>query len=98
GLGDGKFHGDTWAWVGERWTRVAKKGPSARSGMGLVHDGRRALLFGGIREERVYDDTWAFEGERWVRRHPLVKPQARAWHALGGDPARQVAVLVGGWD
>ncbi len=98
GLGEGKFHGDTWAWDGERWARVAKKGPSARSGMGLVHDGTRALLFGGIRDERVYDDTWVFEGERWVRRHPLVKPPARAWHALGWDPARQVAVLVGGWD
>jgi hypothetical protein len=63
--------GDTWAWDGAAWHRIAEAGPPPRGSARLAFDGRGVILFGG--RERTPDgyrdlaDTWRLTGRAWVR-------------------------------
>jgi hypothetical protein len=70
--GDGPkgSRGDTWAWNGTAWRKLADTGPEPR-GMGhLAYDKKRdrIVLFGG-RKAWPTDlaDTWEWDGTKWTR-------------------------------
>lgn len=71
--GESFYRGETWAWDGARWSRLADGPPVAFHAMSPF-DGR-VVLFGGRGEGGIdHDSTWRLEGDEWVeldvRRRP----------------------------
>ncbi|TMF06213.1 MAG: hypothetical protein E6I42_02875 [Chloroflexi bacterium] len=67
GRTDGGDVGDTWAWDGTTWTRLAPaQSPSPRTGAAATFDPVRhvVLLFGGSTGS---DETWTWNGQGWRR-------------------------------
>jgi hypothetical protein len=105
GADERAVRGDTWAWDGARWRRVARGGPPARTFPVLVADAarRELLLFGGNRVLFGTDadlhpylgDTWSWDGARWRARR-VAGPEPRAEAAAAYDRARGRVVLFGG--
>jgi hypothetical protein len=98
---DGTLLGDTWAFEGGRWTRLAEAGPPPRSEASMAYDARRgrAVLFGGYHRTpsgTARDgDTWEWDGERWVE-VAAPGPSARSGASFAYDERRGRAVLFGG--
>jgi hypothetical protein len=60
--------GDTWAWDGATWTKLADGGPAKRVMGYIVYDPRRdrVVLFGGrLGWPNDAGDTWEFDGTQW---------------------------------
>lgn len=101
GVGNGGLSGETWAWDGSEWRRVATGGPAGRIDAGMVYDAarERVVLYGGrtspLSTGTTYSDTWEWNGTAWTRIQ-AGGPGARIHFALGYDRARQVTVLYGG--
>lgn len=68
GLGETGMLGDTWAWDGTTWTKLADSGPSRRAMGYMAYDPRRdrVVLFGGrLGWPNDASDTWEFDGTQW---------------------------------
>ncbi len=90
---------DTWEWNGVRWINIRTPvAPSPRCAPAMTYDPvrRRCVLFGGS-DLRPRNDTWVYDGSTWTQLFPQNSPGPR-WSSLTWDDARQVAVLVGGFD
>ena len=100
GGGCGTLVGDTWAWNGSSWSKLAQSGPSARSAHRMVYDAARneIVLFGG-NDGSYRNDMWRWSGSGWQEIPASGSwPSVRAHHGLAYDESRQVVVLFGGWD
>ena len=88
---------DTWEWDGERWTRAATDGPSARSGAAMAwHPGLgRVVLFGG--SGGPLGDPWSWDGVAWTRL-PVPPSPGRFNTVMAWDPSTRRLVRFGGWD
>ncbi len=66
------YYGETWAWNGASWTKVATAGPGGRSGHAMASDTlrKRVVLFGGGRGETRLGDTWEWNGKKWTKVDP----------------------------
>jgi hypothetical protein len=106
GSGPGRLLGDTWAWDGTNWTKLAlDRSPKRREGIAMTTFRDRVVVFGGVRPasldgskaERFFGDTWTLGKGAWhkVRRSP---PPARAFGAAAWDSAGQQTVVFGGWN
>jgi hypothetical protein len=75
--------------------------PPQRAFSRLVADpeGKRIILFGGDRLDRMLADTWVFDcaAKRWIERRPAASPAPRAGHALVWLPKAKKALLFGGF-
>lgn len=83
--------GDTWAWDGTAWTKLAGPGPGATSGTAMAYDSARdrmVLLRG--------NDTWELNGDVWSKVTDASLPTARGGAALAFDPVSERVVLFGG--
>lgn len=90
--------GDTWAWDGTAWTRVATTGPSPRMDIAIAHDAARdrVVLFGGNGVSgATLTDTWEWDGRAWAMRSDSG-PGARIHPVMAYDARRQRVVLHGG--
>lgn len=93
--------GDTWEWDGERWTRMATEGPSARTLQGLAYDSRRGrvVMFGGTGVlapgATSSRETWEWDGVRWALTDS-TGPSARDHVSMGYDAARGAVIMHGG--
>ena len=88
--------GDTWAFDGVSWNRVAGPGPQARNGAAMAFDARRGrvVLFGGSGGPR--EDTWEWDGVAWRR---VDAPTPGRYNSAMAYDARLHAILrFGGWD
>jgi hypothetical protein len=92
--------GDTWAWDGKVWRRLADTGPSPRTHIKMAFDRatNRIVLFGGQANGRPTTslaDTWTWDGQRWTEVR-TAGPSARSWHVTAFDSARGRTLLYGG--
>ncbi|MDJ0699262.1 MAG: kelch repeat-containing protein [Woeseiaceae bacterium] len=100
---DGVPKGDTWAWNGAAWRRVAETGPSPRKWPAAAYDSRRGLvvLHGGRdgvgRSGPSLSDTWIWNGREW-QQASVNGPTPRDHHRAAYDEARDRVVLFGGWN
>jgi hypothetical protein len=88
-----------------QWTRVATgpheganpNWPGGYCCYGLVYDraARRAILYGGLEDER---GTWAFDfkQKKWKNQRPKTSPPPLFLHSMVYDARNQVALLFGG--
>jgi hypothetical protein len=93
---DSMLYGDTWAWNGTEWNKLADTGPSPRMGHTMIYDSKRdvIVLFGG-NDGSFMNDTWEWDGTEWS----LVSengPSPRSRHAMAYDVNREVVVIFGG--
>ena len=96
--GEGIYHGDTWEWDGESWSRVEIEGPGARAGHTLVFDPNESisLLYGG--EDNGVgskSDVWQFDGSAWIRIKGKT-PGPRRDHAAAYDSRAGKVMVFGG--
>jgi hypothetical protein len=88
---------DTWEWDGERWQRVALKGPTARNGTALAYDERlRRVVLSGGPPAFVSPATWAWDGRAWMEL-PGPVPPARFNPAMVFHSRLEALVRFGGW-
>jgi hypothetical protein len=91
--------GDTWEWDGTTWTQMSTFGPPACFAASLIHNGRRALLFGGVSDltesAELFGNTWEWDGRHWTIRQDLG-PGPRWAHAMAFDAVRSRGFLFGG--
>jgi len=103
---------DLWEWDGAtaEWTERSPSGawPSARTGLSMVYDPRRAkvIVFGGLvsiltpsAQNSPYQDTWEWDGSTgaWTDLTGSgAKPTARGHAAAAWDAGRDRMVLFGG--
>lgn len=94
---------ETWEWDGVDWRQRTPAGsPDARWAHGMAFDAARGriVLFGGqtirLGQGVQLADTWEFDGSQWIRRIPAAQPNARVYHGMAYDAARQRVVLFGG--
>jgi hypothetical protein len=95
------FLNDTWAWDGQRWTRLAEGGPPGRYAHGMVFDERAGvvLLYGGAAAHRGAPllDMWTWDGNRWTEiRTSGPTPGHRYQPVMVYDSTRDRTVLYGG--
>lgn len=66
------YYGETWAWNGASWTKVATAGPGGRSGHAMASDTlrKRVVMFGGGQGETRRNDTWEWNGKAWTKVDP----------------------------
>lgn len=93
---------DTWEYDGSTWTPVntAHK-PSPRRNFGIAYDSRRnrIVVFGGCTAwgcAATVNDTWEYDGTDWHQVSTPTAPEARAYHGMVYDAARQKTVMFGG--
>lgn len=94
----GQYHGDTWEWHDDAWTRAAVNGPSPRNAPALAYDAarRQIVLFGGdAGSQGAFGDTWVHDGRQW-RRVATSGPSPRSLHTMVYDERRGRIVLFGG--
>ncbi len=92
--------GETWAFDGQRWSRIATTGPPPMLGGAMAYDSRRQVmvLFGGLDTTgRKLSDTWEWDRARWTR-VSSSGPSPRFGAGIAYDRARGVTVLFGGVD
>ncbi len=68
GAGASKILGDTWAWNGIAWEKLADTGPSPRMMGYMAYDKHRdrIVLFGGrLGWPNDVSDTWEWDGSKW---------------------------------
>jgi hypothetical protein len=89
--------GDLWELDGDRWTRRAAEGPSARGASGAAYDSKRGrtIVFGGVTADGFTGETWAWNGETWTKLAD-TGPEPRAMGYLAYDDVRDRVVLFGG--
>jgi hypothetical protein len=93
---------DTWEWDGGSWVQASPllPAPSVRAHASMAYHARtaRAVLFGGrlSSDGRPLGDTWTYDGRVWTQAQVSVAPEARYYHAMTYDSARERVVLVGG--
>jgi hypothetical protein len=87
--------GDTWEYDGLLWSHVADTGPQARSAHGMIYDGEKTILFGGVAGNQYFGNTWSWDGKYWTQRQDMG-PGARGWFGMAYDGDRARAVLFGG--
>jgi hypothetical protein len=92
--------GDTWAWDGAAWQRVAETGPAPRDGARTVFDPQTGatLLFGGVQVDEgvaYLTDTWLWDGDQW-QEVDVTGPPGRVHAAMAADLGRGRVVLAGG--
>ncbi|MCI4360290.1 MAG: PKD domain-containing protein, partial [Thermoplasmata archaeon] len=98
----GGFLGDTWEYVGGKWTQITGTAPSARAYAALAYDAKDQLLvlFGGRSTSGYLSDTWTFSGGKWANLTTTLgtagSPPARAYAALVEDSAASFLLLFGG--
>ncbi len=99
----------TLEWDGAKWTHVSKDGPIPREQHAMAFDAARGVtvLFGGYGtgkphnppvseyETGVKSETWTWDGKAWSLR-TSKGPQARYWHAMAYDAARESVLMFGG--
>jgi hypothetical protein len=78
-----RLSGETWAWDGSRWRRVATAGPDGRAHLGLVYEDGHQLtfLYGGFDGSHVFDDFWEWNGSAW-RELDIPGPGPRSHAAI----------------
>jgi len=92
--------GETWAFAGTQWTRIATTGPPAMLGGAMAFDSRRRVLvlFGGLDiAGRKLPDTWEWNGTHWTR-VATTGPAARFGAGIAFDQTRGETVIFGGVD
>ena len=94
--------GEVWGWDGRLWAKLPGKGPLVRGGGACSYDSKRnkLVLFGGLHYRgsdagKLMGDTWEWDGSKWSEMK-VAAPQARAWHSMAYDAARERTVLFGG--
>jgi hypothetical protein len=102
--GRGHAHGDTWAFDGERWSRLATTSPPARQAHAMVYDERRGVtvLFGGMARAasgppQTLGDLWEFDGNTWTQVN-ATGPLPRNSAGMAYDSKRGLVILFGGGD
>lgn len=96
--------GDVWEWDGQTWTQQVTSVPRGRNGHRMAYDASRdvTVLFGGRVSIFGYEtETWEWDGDGWTRRTlggPIGpnNPQARGFHSLAYDAARERVWMFGG--
>ena len=88
--------GDTWAWDGTTWARLATTGPSPRQGSVLAPDRSGLILYGGD-DGSVKTDTWRWTGT-WTQLTSAPPAASTAFATATTDIARGVIVMTGGND
>jgi hypothetical protein len=92
--------GDTWAWTGDSWRRVAaKSGPPRRDNSVLVEDDltKGLVLFGGAGSHGALGDTWFWNGSSWsAAGRGQSGPGSRAGAAAAFDGATHRLIVFGG--
>jgi cysteine-rich repeat protein len=96
GRGVAGLFGDTWAWDGATWTRLATTGPSPREGMAVATDRMGIVLYGG-ESSGVEKDTWRWTGT-WTKLESANLAATTSFTTATTDLARGVVVLTGGGD
>jgi hypothetical protein len=96
-----KAWNETWEFNGAYWVRVAKDGPSPRTGISMAYDTlrKRMLLYGGRSDPdgtQLLHDTWEWDGAEWSK-VAEDGPGPRAGYSLVYDQRRRMAVLFGGF-
>ena len=92
--------GDTWAWNGSAWTRVATTGPAARFGATITYTQNGSTLYGGCTGNfsdthldcggagpSYRSDRWRWNGSAWTDITDGTEPLARVFHASTWDEA-----------
>lgn len=91
--------GETWAFDGKAWSRVATEGPSPMLGGTMSFDSRRnvIVLFGGLDVNgKKLSDTWEWNGAHWARIDTTSRPPARFGASVAYDQKRGETILFGG--
>ena len=97
----GALLGDTWAWNGTSWSKVAPhSAPPARSGALLTADpligGGGLVLFGGSGTHGILGDTWWWNGTSWSAVRTGGTQPVRTEAAAAFDSGRHELVVFGG--
>jgi hypothetical protein len=103
GFGADDVHGDTWAWNGATWRKLAEQGPRPRAASLMEFDPvhHNVVLYGGhvlATSLAMAADTWLWNGRAWRRLDTDSPPGPRVngpgvFHAGLG-----MILLVGGGD
>ncbi len=100
GYGNDGFLGDTWAWNGFAFTRIAAQGPgpSPRYYHTMQWDESRrgVLLVGGRNNSTVYGDQWLLAGDRWERVDEDF-PGGPRWAHAAATNADGTMIVCGGY-
>lgn len=94
------FPNGTWIWKGDSWSKpTLETEPPERTGV-LTNDPVRQqiVLFGGIRQQKLFNDTWLFTDGMWQEYRSPIQPEPRWGHNLFFDRSRQRVVMFGGFD
>jgi hypothetical protein len=92
---------ELWHWDGRAWRSLdaaTGEAPRWRNFAAVAYDTDRSVLIvhGGLQGRgQPLDETWEWDGQRW-RRFAADGPGGREGAKLAYDPARRIAVLVGG--
>lgn len=92
--------GETWAFDGKQWTRIATTGPPPMLGGSMAYDTRRKVLvlFGGLDTlGHKLADTWELDRNHWTL-VSRVGPPPRFGAGMAYDQQEGVTVLFGGVD
>ncbi len=89
--------GETWAFDGRAWARVATSGPGPSSSHAVAYRsaGDEVILFGGIKGTGLRGETWVWNETSW-RLAASTGPAARQGAAMAYDPHRDRIVMFGG--
>ncbi len=90
--------GETWAFDGTRWSRIATTGPPASLGGAMAYDTRRhvLVLVGGLDiNGRKLPDMWEWTGTNWTR-VSVAGPSPRFGAGIAYDQKRGETILFGG--
>jgi hypothetical protein len=91
--------GDTWAWNGTSWSKLApRSAPAARSGAVLTGDLATGglVLFGGSGAHGTFGDSWLWNGQSWSGVRTNGAPPARTAAAAAFDAGAHELVVFGG--
>lgn len=92
---DGPLLGDTWAYTGTSWRRLAE-GPARRGAVAWFDEEADALVVaGGQGDAGVLDDAWALGAAGWSRL-PWRLPEGAAWAAAARATRSGRTLLFGG--
>jgi hypothetical protein len=101
-VGAGAGLGDTWAFDGQAWRKIADMGPRPVFRAALADTGAGLILFGGAAHQGLNgpfgiagQETWRFAASRWTQIQD-IGPSPRSGHAMAFDEDRGALVLFGG--
>ncbi len=97
------FFGDTWKFVGNRWTNLTSSvsgSPPGRARFSMAYDptGQELVVFGGSFSSTIstVQDTWVYQNLVWTNITPTTSPNARLYYQMSTDWAFGGAILYGG--